>query len=322
MKGAPLTGTLKSTDRLLRSYLKLRHLHLLIALDEYRHLGKVAEFLRVTQPAISKSLAELEECFGARLFLRSARGTAPTPEGEIAIRLARVVMAEVDQTHEQLTAHLQGTVARLHIGVMGVATPLLWPLVIQAVKERSFVTGVTVEEGVLDTLMASLRAGRLDVVLARLDPMHIAPDFYTERLYDEPVCLVCSTAHCFGRRKPTSWPELGSEQWIMPSRSSLMRIKLEEVILANGMAMPLNIIESMSFLAIFALLRQGQAISLLARSVAKHYEREGELIILPIDFQHMLAPVGVISVKNRLVVPGMQHLLEAIRLAATQIDHR
>jgi len=65
-------------DRVLRSNLKLRHLQLLIALDQFRHLGRASEFLSLTQPAVSKSLAEIERMFGLDLFTRSTRGTEPT----------------------------------------------------------------------------------------------------------------------------------------------------------------------------------------------------------------------------------------------------
>src|SRR5688572_4495469 len=60
-------------DRVLRSNLKLKHLQLLVALDQFRHLGRAAEFLSLTQPAVSKTLAEIEKLFGLALFDRSTR---------------------------------------------------------------------------------------------------------------------------------------------------------------------------------------------------------------------------------------------------------
>lgn len=75
-------------DRVLRSNLKLRHFQLLVALDQFRHLGRAAEFLSVTQPAVSKSLAEIESLFGLALFERSTRGTEPTPAGISVVRFA------------------------------------------------------------------------------------------------------------------------------------------------------------------------------------------------------------------------------------------
>ena len=51
-------------DRVLRSNLKLKHLQLVVALDEFRHLGRASEFLSLTPPAVSKTLAEIERMFG------------------------------------------------------------------------------------------------------------------------------------------------------------------------------------------------------------------------------------------------------------------
>ena len=65
----------------LRRGLTLRHLHLLVELDETRHVGKVAAAMHVSQPAISKALAELEGGIGVSLFDRTPRGLVPTEHG-------------------------------------------------------------------------------------------------------------------------------------------------------------------------------------------------------------------------------------------------
>jgi len=80
-------------DRVLRSNIKLSHLHLLVALDQFRHLGRTAEFLAVSRPAVNKMLSEVEVMLGARLFEHSTRGTEPTVAGISLIRFARSVLA-------------------------------------------------------------------------------------------------------------------------------------------------------------------------------------------------------------------------------------
>ena len=84
-----MPASLSQSDRVLRSNLRLRHLQLLVALDELRHLGRAADFLALTQPAVSKMLAEVERMYGVALFTRSARGTEPTPAGRLVVRFAR-----------------------------------------------------------------------------------------------------------------------------------------------------------------------------------------------------------------------------------------
>lgn len=95
-------------DRVLRSNLKLRHLQLLVALDQFRHLGRAAEFLAVTQPAVSKTLAEVERMLGMALFERSTRGTEPTAAGVSMVRFARSVLAGFERTRDEMAAEASG----------------------------------------------------------------------------------------------------------------------------------------------------------------------------------------------------------------------
>ena len=63
-------------DRVLRSNLRLRHLQLLVALDRFRQLGRAADFLALTQPAVSKMLAEVERLYGVALFTPRGNSTS------------------------------------------------------------------------------------------------------------------------------------------------------------------------------------------------------------------------------------------------------
>ena len=95
-------------DRVMRSNLKLRHLQLLVALDELRHVGRAAEFLSITQPAVSKTLAEIERMYGLNLFDRSTRGTVPTAYGISVVRFARSVLANHERTRDEIAAMASG----------------------------------------------------------------------------------------------------------------------------------------------------------------------------------------------------------------------
>ena len=112
-------------DRVLRSNIKLRHLQLLVALDQFRHLGRTAEFLSVSQPAVSKMLSEVESMFGLQLFERSTRGSEPTAGGQSIIRFARSVLAEYDRTRDEIRAVESGAAGRTRVGAMVVAQPVL-----------------------------------------------------------------------------------------------------------------------------------------------------------------------------------------------------
>lgn len=203
-------------DRVLRSNLKLRHLQMLVALDQFRHLGRAAEFLSVTQPAVSKSLVEIERMFGLALFERSTRGTEPTPYGESVVRFARSVLADYDRTRDEIAAVASGAAGRTSVGAMVVAMPVLLARAVEMLKANSSQTTVLVEEGDLTRLLPKLRLGELDLFVGRLEPGYAAPDLETEALHAEPMQAVVRPGHALAAKRRLGWADLAREHCVMP----------------------------------------------------------------------------------------------------------
>lgn len=306
-------------DRVLRSNLKLRHLQLLVALDEFRHLGRAAEFLSVTQPAVSKTLAEIERLFGLSLFERSTRGTEPTPYGRTVVRFARSVLADYDRTREEIAAVARGAAGRARVGAMVVATPVLLAQAVERLKAQSSQTTVLVEEGDLTRLLPRLRLGELDLFVGRLEPGYAAPDLETEALYDEPMALVVRPGHALaaGRRRP-AWPALAAAPWVVPPPWASSRVKLEQTFFRHGLQPPADLVESASFLAIQSFVRERGAVGFLARSVARHFVAQGLVQVLDVALPFELPPVGLITVRGRLRTPAADQLMQCLRAVAKQ----
>ncbi len=93
-----------NADAFWRSHFKMRHLRMLTALDEHRHVGRAADALYVSQPAVSRTLAEIETGLGLRLFDRTPAGLVPTPYGERLIEYARHLEIEMFRAREDLKA--------------------------------------------------------------------------------------------------------------------------------------------------------------------------------------------------------------------------
>jgi len=113
-------------DWFVRARLKLRHLQLLVALDEQRNLGRAAASLSVTQPAASKLLAEVETMLGTVLFERLPRGMEPNLYGEVLIRRARSVLIELEAAATELGAMRAGSTGRVTVGAVTGPPPARW----------------------------------------------------------------------------------------------------------------------------------------------------------------------------------------------------
>lgn len=303
-------------DRVLRSNLKLKHLQLLVALDQFRHLGRASEFLSLTQPAVSKSLAEIERMFGLDLFVRSTRGTEPTPYGETVVRFARSVLADYDRTRDEIAAVASGAAGRTSVGAMVVAMPVLLTRAVALLKSRSVQTTVAVEEGDLTRLLPRLRVGELDLFVGRLEPGYAAPDLETEALYEEPMSIVCRPDDALARRRKIAWADLVNRAWVMPPPWASSRIKLNQLFYQQGLNPPVDIVETASFLGTVSFVRQRPGIGFVARGVARHCQEEGLVKVLPLAVPIELPPVGMITMKGRLRTPATLQLMGCLREVA------
>lgn len=300
-------------DRVLRSNLKLRHLQLLVALDEFRHIGRAAEFLSLTQPAISKMLAEIERMFGLALFVRSTRGTEPTAYGDAVIRFARSVLADYSRTQDEISAVSRGAAGRVSVGAMVVATPNLLVNGIERFKARSPNSSVLVEEGDLKRLLPRLRMGELDLFVGRLEPGYAAPDLETEALFDERMCVVVPESHPVADMADPQWADLAREAWVVPPPWASSRIKLNQMFYRHGLNPPEDVIETASFLMILTFMQRRRAVGYLALGVAQHFAQMGLVKVLPLELPMELPPVGMITMRGRLTTPTCLQLMECLR---------
>lgn len=303
-------------DRVLRSNLKLRHLQLLVAIDQFRHLGRASEFLSVTQPAVSKTLAEIERMFGQALFTRSTRGTEPTAVGSAVVRFARSVLAEYGRTRDEIAAVAGGAAGRTLVGAMVVAVPTLLVAAVDLLKQRSAQTTVLVEEGDLTRLLPRLRVGELDLFVGRLEPGYASPDLETEALYTEPMCIVARPEHPLARASRVGWMQLAEVPWVVPPPWASSRIKLEQMFYKHRLAPPSDIVETASFLVMLSFVRERPAIGFLARGVALHAQREGLVRILRLAVPIELPPVGMITLRGRARTPATLQLMDCLRSCA------
>jgi DNA-binding transcriptional LysR family regulator len=303
-------------DRVLRSNLKLKHLQLLVALDQFRHLGRAAEFLSLTQPAVSKSLAEIERLFGLDMFVRSTRGTEPTAYGATVVRFARSVLADYDRTRDEIAAVASGAAGRVSVGAMVVATPGLLARAVALLKARSAQTTVAVEEGDLTRLLPRLRVGELDLFVGRLEPGYAAPDLETEPLYAEPMCIVARPDHPLARAARPAWSALAAEPWVVPPPWASSRIKLQQLFYQQGLNPPVDLVETASYLVTLTFVRERAALAFVARGVARQLAREGLARPLKVAVPIELPPVGLITLRQRRRTPACEQMLDCLRKAA------
>lgn len=315
-------ATHRRLQTFLRKRLSIRQLALIAELDTARSVGRAAEVIGMSQPAASTLLRGFEEALEVQLFERHARGISPTVYGEILTRHARAIIAEVDQVHEEIAALKSGLIGQAAIGAVATPATNLVPQAIARLKQQHPLLLISIEVESSRPLIDRLLRGQLDMVVARLLDAHGAGELQLEPLASEAHAAIAAAQHPLAARRGLRLEDLLTQLWILPPRGSVLRDRLSAVFQQRAIPMPLNVVESESFTAIFGLLHAAQAIVPLPRAIVQPLCDCGNLTVLLENMGLDLGPFGLITRRQHRLSPAAQALAEALRATAATLYGR
>ncbi|MFC8449656.1 LysR substrate-binding domain-containing protein [Kitasatospora sp. NPDC057223] len=165
-----------------------------VAVAEHRHFREAAAATGTSQPALSGSVAALEESLGAQLVERTTRRVIITPLGERVLDHARRVLSSLHALTEEVEAARRPFTGPLHLGVIPTVAPYLLPAVLRLVRESYPELELHVHEERTPSLLEGLAGGRLDVLLLALPSGGGSPTRDIP-LFDEDFVLVTPPGH-------------------------------------------------------------------------------------------------------------------------------
>lgn len=224
--------------------LRLRHLRLLELVSEHRSLRAVGGVLKLTQPAVSQMVKDLEFALGVQLFERSARGVVLTPAGELALQRARSGLAAFDHLAEELDAELPPVV---RVGTNPAVMFQLLPSTIARLEAEKARLRFSMRAGMVNDMLDALWTGELDCYVGRVDWERLPPTMVDVLRHDPLIVtdlvLVCSVTHPLADRTDLAAGELLKWSWALPSAGSNNRVAFETAFRNLGMAGPSPVVE-------------------------------------------------------------------------------
>lgn len=300
----PRASTGSPGDKLLRAGLKLRHLMMLVALDDHRKLHRAADAMNLSQPAASKMLAEIERMVGVPLFERLPRGIEPTWYGEALVRRSRTVLAELGQAGAEIAALRVGEGGSVAIGT--VTSPAAETVVdaIEIVRRRMPRVQISVVVDTSDILASQLLASRLDFVIARIPPGMDASPFDYREVSEEHACLMVRSEHPLAGRDVVEPEDLYDRDWALQPRGSLLRRSVEAMLRRHGVPPPERVINTPSVMMGLVLAAKTDAIVPIAVPVADLFVGPGRFRKLPLSEPLTVEPYGLIRAAGRPLSPA------------------
>jgi DNA-binding transcriptional LysR family regulator len=207
--------------------LDLRDLAYFEVIAETGHLGRAADRLGRTQPALTKCIQRLEAAIGAELFTRAGRGIALTAVGEVLLGYARQMRSTMDTSLRDVRAFASGEAGHVRVGTGPTMAEFLLPQVCSALIAAAPDITVGTFIGMDAVLRSTLRAGGLDLLVS---PVLAGEEreFTINVFGRDEVVVVAAHGHPLCGR-PVTIHDLAPYKWVLPDRSVALRQWLDRV---------------------------------------------------------------------------------------------
>ncbi len=284
--------------------LKLRQLETLLAVAQAGSMARAAEHLAVTQPVISKSIADLESTLGVRLLERSVRGVEPTLYGRALLQRITALFNDLRTSVTELEHLSDPTAGELRIGSSeAVATGMLGVIIDRLSRRHPRLTfAVTLGGDIADLPHRDLRNRAIDLIIGRL-PGNIPDDMEAVTLYNDRSFIVATAQHPLTRRRKVTLAELLNESWCGPSFDNFPWSIIGNAFRENGLEVPRNVVRVRDILARNSLLATGRFLTVLPKTVLRFSPRGLMLKPVPVQLDIPTYPVGIVTLKGRTLNP-------------------
>ncbi|XVB29216.1 LysR substrate-binding domain-containing protein [Citrobacter koseri] len=292
--------------------IRLRHLHTFVAVAQQGTLGRAAETLNLSQPALSKTLNELEQLTGTRLFERGRLGAQLTLPGEQFLTHAVKVLDALNTAGQALNRKegLNNDIVR--IGALPTAALGILPTVIGQFHKQQ--KDITLQVATMNNtmLLAGLKSGEIDIGIGRMSDPELMSGLHYELLFLESLKLVVRPGHPLLQETVTlsrvmEWPVVVSPKGTVPRQNA------EALLQSQGCKMPAGCIETLSASLSRQLTVDFDYVWFVPSGAVKDDLRRGVLTALPIATQGAGEPIGILTRVDATLTPGTQTLLSAIR---------
>jgi DNA-binding transcriptional LysR family regulator len=302
--------------------IKLRDLHVLIAVVQSGSMTKAAQGLAISVPVVSKAISDLEYTLGVRILDRSAQGIEPTPYGHALLESSLAAFDELRQGVKHIEFLADPHAGEIRIGCpVTMATGFVsvvierfsrkYPhIVVHLLAAESAATYRALEDRKVDLAIVGM--------FRPLNEKHLS----AEILFHEPFVITAGRQSRWAKQRSVKLAELINECWTLPPSDSLFGSVVVEAFRACGLEVPRATVITSSVPARSRLVATGRFLTALPRSMLRFHPQSASIKILPIDLPTTRRPIGIITLKKRSVSPVAQLFIACAReVAKRSIRH-
>jgi len=305
-------------DRVRRRF-KLRDFDTIVAVAQCGSMAKAAAQLSVTQPAISKSIDEMEHVLGVRLFDRTGKGVEPTIYGRTMLKWASAIFDDVRLGLKEIEFLADPTAGELRIGATAPMFCGFLPAVLERLHRRHPKIEFQVTEVSTPHQYRDLRERNIDLIVSRSSGQKPPDHIETEMLFDEPLFVVAGRRSPWVRKRKVRLSELVAEPWTLPPRDTIIGNFVANLFQSSGLDYPHTAVVCHSIELQSALIASGLFLAMLPRSVLCFGAKRLSVEVLHVDLPSRPPSVGIMKLKNRTINPTAERFIACAHEVANQL---
>lgn len=299
---------------------KLRHLEVLLAVAQWGSMARAAEHLAITQPVVSKAIADLEDILGVQLLDRTSHGVEPTLYGRSLLKRSAAIFNDVQASISELEFLADPASGELRIGTSEPMTAGLLCIIVDRLSQQHQRLAFHVKLGdPLELQDRELRERGIDLMIGRLPAQVPTPDdIEVEVLLEEQAFVVAGIHNPLTRRRRLKLTELINEPWTLPPLESNPGSRIAGAFQACNLAYPRIGVTAHSTQMQTALLATGHFLAILPGTMIRFSAERLQLKILPVNLALSPWPIGIVTLKNRMLSPIAQLFIDCARAVAKE----
>lgn len=294
--------------------MKLTQLRHLIAVAELGGLRRAARHLGLAQPAITRSIRDLEHELGVTLFERSAGGMRLTAIGKAFVRRSAAVQMELERARDevqQLKGLSTGTVS---IGLSTAPHVAMLPKVLDPFRRRYPDVRLRITEGLFPALESEVRDGSVDFYVGPLSEDRLAGEYVVEKLFENHRIVLCRRGHPLVGA--TTLGELADARWVATSVTTNSEAELFPLFERHGLPNPVIAVEAQSALSMITVAASSDILAMLPRQWLD-FTRTGRLLTqIPVREELAAPAICIVSRASLPLTPVAEHLCDLFRRSA------
>jgi DNA-binding transcriptional LysR family regulator len=309
-----------SENRRIERRVRLRDLRVLVSVIEAGSMGKAARMLATSQPAISRSIADLEHTFGVRLLDRSAFGVEPTPYGRALLSRGVAMFDELGQGLKDISFLADPTVGELSIATSIAIAEGLVCNVIRYLSQRYPRLSFQVLASDTATAYRALHDRKVDLAIMHAIEPIASGNVDVETLLLDPHIVVAGARNPWARRRKLKLSDLVDEPWALPPPGSPYASVVSEAFLADRLTVPAAAVSS-TLPVRTTLLTTSRFLSMVPRIVMQFAPKNRMLKVLPIELPTTVKPLVLVTLKNRTLNPVASLFARQLRATAKRLTN-